>query len=84
MRDRLLPRLPASSVTVIAGRLPPRPEWRADAAGRAIRAQALGRVRRQDHPLTYRRQDRTTIGGHLQYLSNSSQDALGGTGRATD
>ena len=32
VRDRLLPRLPASAVTVIAGRLPPRPEWRADAA----------------------------------------------------
>jgi hypothetical protein len=32
VRDRLLPRLPASSVTVLAGRLPPRPEWRTDAA----------------------------------------------------
>ncbi|GAA1579988.1 ATP-binding protein [Kribbella sancticallisti] len=32
VRDRLLPRLPATSVTVMAGRLPPRPEWRADAA----------------------------------------------------
>jgi hypothetical protein len=31
-RDRLLPRLPATSVTVLADRLPPRPEWRADAA----------------------------------------------------
>lgn len=31
-RERMLPRLPASSVTVIADRLPPRPEWRADAA----------------------------------------------------
>ena len=31
-RERLLPGLPATSVTVIASRLPPRPEWRADAA----------------------------------------------------
>ncbi|HEU4545870.1 MAG TPA: AAA family ATPase, partial [Microlunatus sp.] len=31
-RERLLPRLPATSVTVVADRLPPRPEWRADAA----------------------------------------------------
>lgn len=31
VRDALLPRLPASSVTVLAGRRPPRPEWRADA-----------------------------------------------------
>ena len=32
VRERLLPRLPASSVTVVASRLPPRPEWRADPA----------------------------------------------------
>jgi hypothetical protein len=32
VRDRLLPRLPVSSVIVLAGRLPPRPEWRADPA----------------------------------------------------
>jgi AAA ATPase domain len=31
-RERLLPGLPSTSVTVIASRLPPRPEWRADAA----------------------------------------------------
>lgn len=31
-RERLLPRLPATSVTVMADRRPPRPEWRADAA----------------------------------------------------
>lgn len=40
--DRLLPRLPASSVTVMAGRLPPRPEWRADAAwSEALRVVSL-------------------------------------------
>ena len=32
VRERLLPRLPASSVTVVASRLLPRPEWRADPA----------------------------------------------------
>ena len=32
VRDRLLPRLPASSVAVVASRSPPRPEWRADPA----------------------------------------------------
>jgi hypothetical protein len=32
VRERLLPRLPATSVTVLAGRLPPRPEWREDPA----------------------------------------------------
>lgn len=32
VRERFLPRLPASTVTVIAGRLAPRPAWRADAA----------------------------------------------------
>ena len=32
VRDRLLPRLPGSTITVFAGRLPPRPAWRADAA----------------------------------------------------
>jgi len=32
MRDKLLPRLPASTVTVVASRLPPRPDWRADPA----------------------------------------------------
>ena len=32
MRDRFLPRLPGSTITVIAGRLPPPPAWRADAA----------------------------------------------------
>ena len=31
VRDRFLPRLPAETLTVIAGRLPPRPAWRADA-----------------------------------------------------
>jgi len=31
-RESFLPRLPATSVTVIAGRLPPRPQWRGDAA----------------------------------------------------
>jgi hypothetical protein len=31
-RERLLARFPATSVTVLADRLPPRPEWRADPA----------------------------------------------------
>lgn len=31
-RESFLPRLPATAVTVLASRLPPRPEWRADAA----------------------------------------------------
>lgn len=31
VRDGLLPWLPASSITVLVGRLPPRREWRADA-----------------------------------------------------
>ena len=42
VRERLLPRLPASSVTVMAGRLPPRPEWRADAGwSEALRVVSL-------------------------------------------
>jgi len=32
IRTDLLPHLPASTVTVIAGRLPPSPQWRADSA----------------------------------------------------
>lgn len=36
VRADLLPELPASTVTVIAGRLPPSPEWRADSAWRDL------------------------------------------------
>lgn len=36
LRTRLLPRLPAAALTVIAGRAPPEPEWRADAAWRDL------------------------------------------------
>ena len=36
VRDTFLPRLPSSAVTVIAGRLPPPPAWRSDAAWSAL------------------------------------------------
>jgi hypothetical protein len=36
VRTRLLPRLPASALTVIAGRTPPGPAWRADPAWREL------------------------------------------------
>jgi AAA ATPase domain len=36
VRTRLLPRLPATALTVIAGRVPPGPAWRADPAWREL------------------------------------------------
>ena len=36
VRTRLLPRLPATAVTVVAGRAPPDPAWRADPAWRDL------------------------------------------------
>jgi hypothetical protein len=48
-RERLLPGLPATSVTVIAGRLPPRPEWRADPAwSEVLRVVSLRNLEPQD------------------------------------
>ncbi|MFE3442624.1 AAA family ATPase [Nocardia sp. NPDC059180] len=42
LRRRLLPRLPASAVTVIAGRMPPDPAWRAEVGlGELLRVVAL-------------------------------------------
>jgi hypothetical protein len=36
VRARLLPRLPATALTVVAGRMPPGPAWRADPAWREL------------------------------------------------
>jgi hypothetical protein len=36
IRTRLLPRLPATALTVVAGRMPPGPAWRADPAWREL------------------------------------------------
>jgi energy-coupling factor transporter ATP-binding protein EcfA2 len=36
VRTRLLPRLPATALTVVAGRMPPGPAWRADPAWREL------------------------------------------------
>jgi hypothetical protein len=36
LRDHLVPRLPTGTVTVLAGRVPPGPGWRADAAWRDL------------------------------------------------
>jgi hypothetical protein len=36
LRTRLLPRLPATALTVVAGRMPPSPAWRADPAWREL------------------------------------------------
>ncbi|HEX5782737.1 MAG TPA: hypothetical protein VFX80_12490, partial [Solirubrobacteraceae bacterium] len=36
VRSRLLPRLPATALTVVAGRRPPGPAWRADSAWREL------------------------------------------------
>jgi AAA ATPase domain len=36
VRTRLLPRLPATALTVVAGRMPPGPAWRADPAWRDL------------------------------------------------